>query len=219
MKRKLESSPRISNDACSTAPTSMRGYEQNTPSTANALEVPELDRWVSGERLREIIWDDMSRPSMQWVRKETKRRMLPHIRRGHLIFYRPRSVLEWFNQRESRPASMKYVCNIEVARKNTETKRFPQYPDAYSLMPPGGTACAITGLDCAHLSALLASDARWRTGVRVVEIDAPGHSERKILFHVGDVLRLLDQMAKEQTSVGRAPGITAKLEASCLKRS
>ena len=67
----------------------------------------ELDQWVSAERLLEILWDEQSRPSLQWIRKETKRRMLPHIRRGRLIFYRPRSVMDWFNQRECRPNSMK----------------------------------------------------------------------------------------------------------------
>ncbi len=66
----------------------------------------ELDQWVSAERLLEILWDEHSRPSLQWIRKETKRRMLPHIRRGRLIFYRPRSVMEWFCQRECRPNSM-----------------------------------------------------------------------------------------------------------------
>jgi len=67
----------------------------------------ELDQWVTGERLLEILWDAGSRPSLQWIRKETRRRMMPHIRRGRLIFYRPRSVMEWFNQRECRPNSMK----------------------------------------------------------------------------------------------------------------
>ena len=67
----------------------------------------ELDQWVSANRLLEILWDEQSRPSLQWIRKETKRRMLPHIRRGRLIFYRPRSVIDWYNQRECRPSSMK----------------------------------------------------------------------------------------------------------------
>lgn len=73
--------------------------------------LPGLDQLVTAERLREIIWDSASRPSLQWIRKETKRRALPHIRRGRLIFYRPRSVMEWFSQRESKPASMKYAAN------------------------------------------------------------------------------------------------------------
>lgn len=69
--------------------------------------LPELDQLVSAERLLKIIWAPDSRPSLQWLRKETKRRMVPYIRRGRLIFYRPRSVIQWYNQRESRPASMK----------------------------------------------------------------------------------------------------------------
>lgn len=72
-----------------------------------AAPLTQLDQLVTAERLREIVWEEGSRPSLQWIRKETKRRMLPHIRRGRLIFYKPRSVLEWYAQRESRPASMK----------------------------------------------------------------------------------------------------------------
>jgi hypothetical protein len=75
--------------------------------TVELSPLAELDQLVTAERLRIIVWDRESRPSMQWIRKETKRRMLPHIRRGRLIFYRPRVVLEWYAQRESRPASMK----------------------------------------------------------------------------------------------------------------
>jgi len=77
------------------------------PRTAGRSPLAELDQLVTAERLREIVWDEESRPSLQWIRKETKRRMLPHIRRGRLVFYRPRSVMEWYLQRESRPASMK----------------------------------------------------------------------------------------------------------------
>ena len=75
--------------------------------TNGGSPMAELDQWVTGERLLEILWPANCRPSLQWLRKETKRRMIPHIRRGRLIFYRPRSVMTWFNQRECRPASMK----------------------------------------------------------------------------------------------------------------
>jgi hypothetical protein len=77
------------------------------PLTPVPSPLSELDQWVSAERLLEILWDEQSRPSLQWIRKETKRRMLPHIRRGRLIFYRPRSVMDWYAQRECRPNSMK----------------------------------------------------------------------------------------------------------------
>ena len=75
--------------------------------TTGRSPMAELDQWVTGERLLEILWPASCRPSLQWLRKETKRRMIPHIRRGRLIFYSPRSVMTWFNQRECRPASMK----------------------------------------------------------------------------------------------------------------
>ncbi|SPE51218.1 hypothetical protein SBV1_130087 [Verrucomicrobia bacterium] len=74
---------------------------------ASPSPLSELDQWVSAKRLLEILWDEQSRPSIQWVRKETRRKMLPHIRRGRLIFYRPRSVMDWYSQRECRPNSMK----------------------------------------------------------------------------------------------------------------
>ena len=78
-----------------------------TGATNGGSPMAELDQWVTGERLLEILWAASCRPSLQWLRKESKRRMIPHIRRGRLIFYRPRSVMTWFNQRECRPASMK----------------------------------------------------------------------------------------------------------------
>ena len=76
--------------------------ESAMPTAPAPSPLSELDQWVSAERLLEILWDEQSRPSLQWIRKETKRRMLPHVRRGRLIFYRPRSVMEWFSQRERR---------------------------------------------------------------------------------------------------------------------
>jgi hypothetical protein len=84
------------------------GSDAPVPSgTAGAPLLSELDQLVSAKRLLEILWDEQSRPSIQWVRKETRRKMLPHIRRGRLIFYRPRSVMDWYSQRECRPNSMK----------------------------------------------------------------------------------------------------------------
>ena len=80
----------------------------------DASPLPELERLVTAQRLLEIIWDPLSRPSLQWIRKETKRRMLPHVRRGRLIFYRPRSVIDWYCQRETRPGSMKSIPAVPV---------------------------------------------------------------------------------------------------------
>jgi hypothetical protein len=49
----------------------------------------ELDQWVTGERLLEILWPASCRPSLQWLRKETKRRMIPHIRADASSFIAP----------------------------------------------------------------------------------------------------------------------------------
>jgi len=65
-----------------------------------------LDQLAKGERLLEMIFDEASRPSMQWLRKETAKRQMLFIKRGRFVFYRPRSVLEWFKQKEQLPASM-----------------------------------------------------------------------------------------------------------------
>ena len=66
----------------------------------------DLDKLVNGARLLELLWDSESRPSLQWLRKQTKCRMIPFVRRGRLIFYRPRSVMSWFAQKECFPSSM-----------------------------------------------------------------------------------------------------------------
>ena len=87
--------------------TDIAGASSSATLTAGPSPVSELDQLVTVKRLREIVWPAGCRPSLQWLRKETKRRMLPHIRRGRLIYYRPRSVMEWFAQKESRPATMK----------------------------------------------------------------------------------------------------------------
>lgn len=74
---------------------------------SNPTAISEMDQLVNGKRLLEILWDAQSRPSMQWLLKQVKRRMIPFIRRGRLIFFRPRTVLEWYIQKEQRPPSMK----------------------------------------------------------------------------------------------------------------
>ena len=122
---------------CPSIPT-QAGASQPTDAaplgTCTALPFAELEQWVSGPRLLEIVWDAKSRPSLQWLRKETKRRMMPHVRRGRLIFYRPRSVMEWFDQRESltkqhevvdivwKPASLSWGKGYQ--KRNTSKRRW-----------------------------------------------------------------------------------------------
>ena len=67
----------------------------------------DLDALVSGARLLEIVWDAQSKPSLQWLRKQVRCCMIPHIRRGRLVFFRPRSVVSWLDQKENFPRDMK----------------------------------------------------------------------------------------------------------------
>ena len=42
---------------------------------------------VNGEQLLVQLFDQTSRPSMRWLRTQTKARTIPHIRLGHLVFF------------------------------------------------------------------------------------------------------------------------------------
>ena len=80
---------------------------QSCEPTAPLELAVEMDQLVSAQRLLEIIWDDKSRPSLKWLRRQVSGRMIPYIKRGRLYFFRPKSVMEWFRQKECLPASMK----------------------------------------------------------------------------------------------------------------
>ena len=73
----------------------------------SATERSTLDQLVDGKRLLEIMFDEASRPSMQWLRSQVKSHMIPYIKRGRLYFFRPSSVQAWFAQKECRPSSMR----------------------------------------------------------------------------------------------------------------
>jgi hypothetical protein len=66
-----------------------------------------LDSLVKGQRLLELLFEEESRPSMQWLRAQVHAKAIPYIKRGRLFFFRPRTVIEWFSQRECRPAMMR----------------------------------------------------------------------------------------------------------------
>jgi hypothetical protein len=66
----------------------------------------EMEQLVTARRLLEILWADESRPSLKWLRRQVKCRMIPYIKRGRLYFFRPSSVMEWFRQKECFPVSM-----------------------------------------------------------------------------------------------------------------
>ena len=73
-----------------------------------------------------------------------------------------------------------------------------EYPNAYAAIPPNGCTCRRTGLKHAHLYKLLTGHGVARAHVRVVNLKEPGASKGKTLFHIGDMLRFLDDLAKQQ---------------------
>ena len=73
-----------------------------------------------------------------------------------------------------------------------------EYPNSYAPIPPSGQSCPHTGLKHAHLYKLLGSNGAARKFVRVVNLREPQARHGKTLFHVGDMLRFLDNLALEQ---------------------
>lgn len=72
------------------------------------------------------------------------------------------------------------------------------YPNSYAPIPANGQSCPHTGLKHAHLYKLLGENGAARKFVRVVNLRDPKARHGKTLFHVGDMLRFLDNLALEQ---------------------
>ena len=47
---------------------------------------------LDGKQLLETTFDEASRPSLRWLRQQTKARAIPSVRIGRLIFYSPEQV-------------------------------------------------------------------------------------------------------------------------------
>lgn len=52
---------------------------------------PEL---LSGEELLGVLFSDAARPSLRWLRDQQKRKAIPFIRVGRLVFFDPVRVKE-----------------------------------------------------------------------------------------------------------------------------
>jgi hypothetical protein len=89
---------------------------------------------------------------------------------------------------------------IELPDPQKQTAKPHDYPDIYTAIPPNGKTCAHTGLKHAQLYKLLTGDGTARRFVRVANIKIPGASKGKTVFQVGDMLRYLDWIAKQQGS-------------------
>ena len=42
---------------------------------------------VSAEQLLDLLFDEGCRPSMRWLRTQTKSKAIPFVRIGHLVFF------------------------------------------------------------------------------------------------------------------------------------
>lgn len=74
------------------------------------------------------------------------------------------------------------------------------YPNRYATIPPNGRRCEFTGLGHAKLYQILGPNGVARRHVRVANLRTPGAARGQTLFHVGDMLRFLDELA--QSTVG-----------------
>jgi hypothetical protein len=71
----------------------IHGEPESTAGVApQPAEIPELDKLVSGPRLLELLWEDESRPSLRWLRTQTKRRTIPFARSAGRVWFVPRQV-------------------------------------------------------------------------------------------------------------------------------
>lgn len=59
---------------------------------------------LDGKQLLETTFDEASRPSLRWLRMQTKARAIPSVRIGRLIFYSPEQVRNALEKRTVRAA-------------------------------------------------------------------------------------------------------------------
>ena len=72
------------------------------------------------------------------------------------------------------------------------------YPNRYTPIPPNGKRCEFTVMKHAKLYDMLSVGGIARNKVRVANLRSPGTNRGQTLFHVGDMLRFLDELAAEQ---------------------
>jgi len=47
----------------------------------------DTDKLVDAKGLLEVLFDESCRPSVRWIRSQQKRRNIPYIKIGHLVFF------------------------------------------------------------------------------------------------------------------------------------
>lgn len=63
------------------------------PLKTHALQRPGL-QFVDAEQLLELLFPPESRPTIRWLRERQKRRDIPFIKLGRLVFFVPAQVQE-----------------------------------------------------------------------------------------------------------------------------
>ena len=101
----------------------------------------------------------------------------------------------------SKPAGGK-ACTLVI--EEAEQNRQAEYPNCYTLIPPNGRRCDHTGLGHAKLYQILGQNGVARGHVRVANLRTPGATRGQTLFHVGDMLRFLDRLARESNTTTSA---------------
>lgn len=71
-------------------------------------EVPVTGKLVGAEQLLEQLFAPECKPSLRWLRSQTKAKSIPHVRIGHLVFFdldMVRAALAGRNTVRARPAT------------------------------------------------------------------------------------------------------------------
>jgi len=56
------------------------------------VKTQTLTKLVSGAKLLEILWDESSRPTMRWLRNQTRKRTIPFARSAGRVWFDPFAV-------------------------------------------------------------------------------------------------------------------------------
>ena len=92
------------------------------PESEVPIPVPEneMDRFVNGQRLLEILWDEASRPSIRWLRDQLRRRSIPFMRVGRLIWFCPRQVKD-------------HMANWQLRARERRSLRRPPFKTEFTV--------------------------------------------------------------------------------------
>lgn len=60
----------------------------------NDTRPENFEPFISGKQLMGELFVDGSRPTIRWLRRQTKLRTIPHIKVGRLVFFRRSDVMK-----------------------------------------------------------------------------------------------------------------------------